>query len=269
MTTSPYVTDIGTHSVADLAGDAAALVAYGCQPRLRPYNDVRYAELLDRYRTDEAFRDITDAIADGFGLVLVAAHDTEGLMPVPTADSIFAMRLGDLNLSVEDRMLHGLVHIAIAARVYPTPADLDSEDVRRTSVADVDRFIRQVCQALRTDSTDSTGLDLGRDLDAAWRRYDAMPPVKLSDSSRRKPQLTKTCSQYWVKVVFEWLVLQGYATAAAELGEGAYRLRHRFRLQVAEAAGAPTLEALSALARRFDTDAVLSPHSSDDAPQEA
>lgn len=247
----------GGTSVADLAGAAAELVSKGCQPRLRPFNDVRYAELLDRYRTQDSFRDIVDAVAQGFGLVLVAAHDREGLMLAPGPGSIFSLRLTDLRLSVEERMLQGLIHVAIAARVYPTPADLDSEDVRRTSVSDIDRFIRQVCESLRKESTDTAGLDLGQDLDSAWRAYEAMPPVRYSESKARKAHLVKSSSQYWVKVVLEWLVAQGYAGAATELGDGSYRLFHRFRLQVREAAGTPTMESLAAFARKFEAEGRL------------
>lgn len=248
MSTSSALTTAST-SVADLAGDAATLVAFACQPRLKPFNNERYSQLLTRYRADPAFRDISDAVADGFGLVTLAAHDSEGLLVAPTADSPFSLRLGDMNLPADKRLLVGLVHIAIAARVYPTPADLDSDTLRRASISDIDKFIRQVCQTLRQDGTDDTGLDLGRDLDATWRAYDAMPDIKYSEARSRRAQLLPGCTHYWVKYVFGFLVQQGYAQPADRLGEGTYRLLHKFRLQVAEAAGAEALEALRVHAR--------------------
>lgn len=236
-------------SVADLAGDAATLVAYACQPRLKPFNHERYGHLLARYRADPAFRDISDAVAEGFGLITLAAHDSEGLLLAPTADSPFSLRLGDMNIASDKRILVGLIHIAIAARVYPTPADLDSDTVRRASIEDIDKFIRQVCQALRHEGTDDTGLDLGRDLDATWRAYDAMPDVRYSEARNRRAQLLPACTHYWVKFVFAFLVQQGYAQPADRLGDGVYRLLHKFRLQVAETAGTEALEALRTHAR--------------------
>lgn len=53
------------------AADAARLVSFGLQPKLLPARDAEYTELLRRYREDPAFARVADAIATGFGLVVL------------------------------------------------------------------------------------------------------------------------------------------------------------------------------------------------------
>ncbi|MER5689811.1 hypothetical protein [Streptomyces sp. NPDC002205] len=43
----------------------------------------------------------------------------------------------------------GLAHMAIAARVYPTPPDLEEQGVKRISLAEVDDFLRRLTDRLR------------------------------------------------------------------------------------------------------------------------
>ena len=62
--------------------------------------------------------------------------------------------------------------------------------------------------------------------------------------------LSPVCTHYWIGSVLDWLVTQGLAQRATEFGSGHYRLLHRFRLQVAEAAGQVVYDKLADLRRR-------------------
>ncbi|MCX5345799.1 hypothetical protein [Streptomyces atratus] len=81
------------YSAADLT-DAASLVSFGCQPRLRPLAVPRYRDLLQRYRRDGPFRDAVDAMAEGLNMDLIEAHEAEGLVlhPGPAPGSPTASR---------------------------------------------------------------------------------------------------------------------------------------------------------------------------------
>src|SRR6185369_4742269 len=53
------------------ARDAAELVALGLRPRLVPARDPRYRELVARYLREPGFAELTRAIADGLGVVVL------------------------------------------------------------------------------------------------------------------------------------------------------------------------------------------------------
>ncbi|MEU6885624.1 hypothetical protein ABZ918_10500 [Streptomyces viridosporus] len=228
--------------------DAAALVCFGCQPRLRPMAVPRYRDLLQRYRLDAAFRDAVDATVDGLDMDLIEAHPVEGLILHPRDGSWLCYRLKDhpTKLEVKDRLVLGLAHMAIAARAYPTPADLEEDRVKRIAVSEVDDFLRRLTDRLRKQALDADGLAVPHpELEAAWRVYAKLPPTHHTPTQ----QLSKSSTQHVVKQALEWLVEQGMAYRAPELGAGHYRLAHRFRAQVREAAASAAFTVLCDLRR--------------------
>ncbi|PKV82583.1 hypothetical protein [Streptomyces sp. TLI_146] len=241
MTTSTYA-----YSCADLV-DASALVRFGCQPRLRPLQFPQYRDLLKRYRMDGAFRDAVDAAAEGLELDVVEAHAAEGLILHPKEGSWLSYRLKDHpKLGVNDRLVLGLAHVAIAARAYPTAADLEDESIKRISLADVDDFLRRLTDKLREATVDADGLSVPHpELQAAWRLYAKLPPSRLTPTR----QLAQSSTQRVIKEALAWLMDQGMAYPADELGPGHYRLAHRFRVQVREAAASAAYTALCDLRR--------------------
>ena len=105
------------HDPAQLVEDAAQLIAFGLRPRLRPSHAAAYAELLQRYRGESPLREHVALIARGLGLVVLGEVD-QGLVLGAEEGGPFAVRLLDYRrsgLSVEERLCHGLIHLAIAA----------------------------------------------------------------------------------------------------------------------------------------------------------
>ncbi|MFB7211104.1 hypothetical protein [Streptomyces sp. NPDC056255] len=234
------------YSAADLT-DAASLVSFGCQPRLRPLAVPRYRDLLQRYRRDGPFRDAVDAMAEGLDMDLIEAHEAEGLVLHPRSGSWLSYRLQDHpKLQVKDRLVLGLAHVAIAARAYPCPADLEEETVKRVSLTEIDDFLRGLTEHLRRAAVDEDGLAVPHaELDAAWRIYSKLMPGRPTATG----QLAKSSTQRVIKEALDWLVSQGMAQPAPELGSGHYRLAHRFRLQVREAASMAAFTALCDIRR--------------------
>ncbi|MEV6358148.1 hypothetical protein [Streptomyces hydrogenans] len=234
------------YSAADLA-DAARLVSFGCQPRLRPLGVPQYRDLLQRYRRDGAFRDAVDAMAEGLETDLVGAHEQEGLVLHPRQGSWLSYQLKDHpKLGVQERLVLGLVHVAIAARAYPYPADLEEESVKRVSLVEIDDFLRGLTERLRRAAVDDEGLAVAHaELDAAWRIYSKLSPGRPTASGR----LARSSTQGVIREALEWLVSQGMAMRAPDLGPGHYRLTHRFRLQVRENASAAAFSVLCDIRR--------------------
>ena len=217
------------------AGAASQLIGYGLQPRLRPASAPAYARLVERYRGDVAFRELVDHVADGLGLVVLDVAGATGVTLAATEGSAFELRLADYraNLSTDDRLLHGLIHVGIAAYGYPTSASLTDDDVRQASVADVEAFIRAGCLALaeRAGGADDPSPDQP-ETEQAWRLYLRRQSARETADGRVGVSTTTGM----VKYAFERLVSAGMATRVSDAEGGTYRLLGRYRIGVRELA---------------------------------
>ncbi|MFE4059212.1 hypothetical protein ACFXP3_23435 [Streptomyces sp. NPDC059096] len=231
------------------AADAARLVSFGLQPKLLPARDAEYTELLRRYREDPAFARVADAVATGFGLVVLEVSPRAGMAVTAAEDSVFAVRMGDYarraSTDSADRFLHGLAHLAVAALAFPRPEDLaDDGYIGRITVNGVDAFVRQACRRLEelaerdgenTDpSTDAPGLE------AAWRTYARRSATGATKDARR---LAGSTTGIIGKAV-AFLTDSGFLQRTGDDAGGAYRTTARYQLQVRDMAGHAALTEL-------------------------
>lgn len=239
-----------TLSQRDLS-DVGVLIGCALRPKLRPSADSDYRTLLGRYRADVEFRNAVDSVLDGLDAQVLSDSDL-GLVLGVRRESVFAYRISDLpNVSgVSERLLVGLVCVAIAAHAYPAPADFDDDRVRWVSVDDVERFLRDVCDQLKR-APNQDGLRQEVSFDEAWRTYDRLSPGYKADKGKGKARRSAASSPYWVAHVLAWMTDQGLARPAPTRGPEAFQLLERFRIQVGELAGNATYELL-AMMRRGD-----------------
>jgi hypothetical protein len=232
-----------TLSQRDLA-DVGVLIACALRPKVRPGADSDYLRLLVRYRSDVEYRNAVDSVLDGLDMRVLFDSDL-GLVVGVRRESVFAYRLSDLpNVSgVADRLLVGLVSVAIAAYAFPTPADFDDDRVRWVSVEEVERFIREACDRLKRSPTEDDVLD------EAWRSYDRLSPGYKADKGKGRARRSAASSPYWVAMVLGWMTDQGLARLTPTRGPEAYQLLERFRIQARELAGNATYEELAAIRR--------------------
>lgn len=212
------------------AGAAAQLVGYGLQPRLRPAAAAGYADLVARHQSDVAFRDLVEHIADGLGLVVLDADVVSGVVLAAAPGSPFELRLADYrtNLSADDRLLHGLIHVAIAAYAFPTATSLSDDEVRHASVVDVERFLRAACERLAERHGDGNGER--PDGAQAWQLYLRRQSARETADGRVGVSTTTGMVRY----AFERLVAGGMATRTGAADHGTYRLLGRYRTGVRE-----------------------------------
>ncbi|NYI91769.1 hypothetical protein HNR02_005092 [Amycolatopsis endophytica] len=177
-------------------------------------------------------------LSDGdFGLVL-------GVNP----ESPFAFRVADLpNANTRNgRLLAGLVLVGIAAYVYPSPADLDEQRVRRVAETEFEQWLRAACERLR--DRDAAGEPIPEEgLDEAWRAYHEKPAILVGDRGRGVGRLSSKCTLYWVRNTLAWLAEQGMARP--ESTGGTWLLTERFRIQVKDMATEPAFTMLAAIGR--------------------
>ena len=111
------------------AFQAGRLIQWGLAPKAIPFNEPEYRELIDHYVDRPQFRALVREIAEGLGLVILEVND-RGLFLGTQDNSTFALRASDFRggrSTADDRLLDGLVQIAIAATIYPRQQDLDED----------------------------------------------------------------------------------------------------------------------------------------------
>ena len=188
--------------MSDRVRDAARLVQWGLRVRARPAQEPDYKRLVDLYHDDPSFRTAVRAVADGLGLVLVDVGEY-GAIVAPLEDSVFALRGADFrptSTSVEDRLLDGLIQLAIAATVFPTPRDLEDDPaIARppVTVAEIEDSLRALCERLAEQSRDQPDPIQGMEgFEEAWRIYlrrlDAMETKDGSSARRTTRRLVET-----------------------------------------------------------------------------
>jgi len=250
-----------------VARDAAELVALGLRPRLVPARDPRYRELVARYLREPGFAELTRAIADGLGVVVLDVSERAGLVAAGLDDSAFTVRIGDYarraggEHRAADRMLHALAQLATAALAFPRPADLiDASYVGRVSVEGVDAFVREAARLLEAKTSDGDplaggaagsgwpggGQPAGGDeprLEAAWRLYARRPATGTTRDSRRLAGSTTGI----IARAMGFLVESGCLVPVGEDGGGTFRTTPRYQIQVRELAADAAMEELLAL----------------------
>jgi hypothetical protein len=242
---------------ADDAEDAATIIAFGLRPRLRPAKEQGYQDLVTRYRTEPGFRLLVERTARGLGLrVLGVAADT-GLALAAASNSVFETRMEDYvrfskQRGESEKLLHGIIHLAIAALAFPRPDDLaNNEYVGRVSAESVDRAVRDTCDRLREKAAESdAGTDAPTDtpeLDKVWAAYARRPEAWLTKNDRRAPDSTKAMINRALNFLTKQGLLTLVGTADADGKSAWYRTTQRYQLQVRELAGTAAFEELLSL----------------------
>lgn len=223
---------------------ASELIACGLARIHRPVDGSEYRALLDQYRTDLRFKDTVDAVAQGLGLAVLGTPRS-GLVLAPEPTGPFATRLADLKpgMTAEDRLVYGLVLLALAAWAYPNDVDLDDPEAKVIDVVKIDEFIRAAISDLsHADGPDGSPGERAR---TAAATYADLPSLRTTATGRR----AAGCTLRHIELVCDWLVEHGGARQAKSLGPDCFQLTDRFRLLVGDSAGSAAFEVLRTAGR--------------------
>jgi hypothetical protein len=224
--------------------DSARLLAFGMRPKLIPSRDLIYAELVKRFAEDGSFRELTEAIAEGFGLTVLAVSTRTGVVLGPGEGSVFEQKFDDYARRAVlgerrdlERVLHGIVHIAIAALAFPRPDDLAADTyIGRVSVEQADSVIREACTMLaaKAAAAEEAGdpLEEAPELERAWRVYLRRPETAPTKDGRLAPSTTRGV----IAKALRFLADQGFLARVSDEYGGTYRTTPRYQVQVRELA---------------------------------
>jgi len=223
----------------DLDG-AGRLVRYGLDPRLIPARSQDYKDLVAAL-ADPAFAHAFRAIAFGQGLevlgvdpILGVTFAAGGLPGAAEPESPYAMRLSDYaRRDNEDRLLHALIHLAIAATAYPTAEALEEDRLVRVSVGEIIDVVSHLIERLRERMGPGDPPEGEPGLEPLYRFVGRYPITKTTPDSRAHLATLSGAT----KRALGWLVEQGFADKIDHApAPDTYRLRTRFRIHVRDAA---------------------------------
>jgi hypothetical protein len=217
--------------------EAGRLIQWALQPRVHPVTKAEYQQLLDRYRDQEQFREYVQAICTGLGIE-ISAVGPMGMVLTATDDSVFAMTSADYRRSgsADDRLIDGLILVAIIATMYPRAQDL-AEDLQTAhapiTVEQVETTLRAFCERMETAARhqpDPAVQELAAGLDPAWRAYHARLATKSTSDGRAS---AATTLQMIVRA-FEMLERQACVTLVTRDGKKGYRPTWKYQVMIRE-----------------------------------
>jgi hypothetical protein len=219
---------------------AGRLIQWALRPKAIPFNEPEYRELVDRFIDQPSFRGTVRQFADGLGLVILEAND-RGLFLGTQDDSAFAVKPSEFRGgrgSAEERLLDGLVQLAIAATIYPRQQDLDEDSIEAKppiSCEEVDETLRKLCAEYKRRSAD--GPDVARDdidqgMQEAWRVYESRPGLKTTQQGN----LSSNSTQGLIRKHLQQLVEHGCFIVSTQGTTEMYRPTLRYQIQVREMA---------------------------------
>lgn len=205
--------------------------------------------LIERYLDRLDFREMVTTLARGLGLeILGEVRSGYGMVLAPHQPSPFSMRFSDYRpagrLSEENRLLHGLIHIAIAATVYPKATDLLAEATLARNPVTVDEIettlrgiVKRMDEAARGQPDPPA--DGAEGLYEAWRVYKHRQAVKERKDKRAAPYTTRRMIAY----ALEYLCKQHLFKQSGDL----YRPLWRYQVVVQEYAASRVYGAVQRL----------------------
>ncbi len=213
------------------------LIQWALQPRKHPVAESEYRELLAHYHDHSSFRDAVQAIADGLGLHIIKVS-AFGMVLAPIEDSVFAVT--PLNYrpsgSSDDRLIDGLIQVAIVATIYPNAQDLEDDAILARpaiTVDDVEKTLQNICNQLEEPAhrqPDPLIDDLEAGLYEAWRVYRDKAQAKTTEDGRASPATTRGM----ISRGLEFLEKQGCLTYVSRDEPKQYRPTWRYQTMVQE-----------------------------------
>ncbi|TVT18365.1 hypothetical protein LWP59_21175 [Amycolatopsis acidiphila] len=222
------------------------------RPKQLPGRDVVYADLVRRYREDNAFKQLTNSVAAGLGLMVLDVSAQAGAVLAATDESVFEIKMDSYARQSKirerretEKVLHGLVHLAAAALGYPRPDDLANDTyIGRVSVEQVDGVVREACRILDERAAkaeqNNDPLSDAPELEQAWRAYARRPAAAATKDGR----LASDTTRGMVSRALRFLADQGYLVQVSTEQGGTYRTTPRYQVQVRELAADSAFEEL-------------------------
>lgn len=225
--------------ISEQVYSAGRLIQWGLRPSARPIQEQDYRKLIARYLDHADFRVLVREAATGLGLAVLDVGEL-GVVLAPTEDSVFATRPSDVlnRTRAEDRLLDGLVQVAIAATVFPRAQDIDEISLRArppVTVDEVEEAVRGLCKKLEEESRNRPDPAAGEavaGLYEAWRVYNKRSATRDTPDNRQAARATRRIIEVNLDALRDW----GCFTCVEQGGVMRYQSTWRYEVLVKELA---------------------------------
>jgi hypothetical protein len=229
---------------------AGRLVQWALRVRARPIQDVEYSSLINRYLDNSQFRDTVRQLADGLGIKILEVGEL-GVIVGPQPDSVFAMPASAFHPTrgtAEERLLDGLIQVAIAATIFPRARDLNEDATYArpaVTIEEIEQTLRVICdhyeeQAKAQPDPETTEHEKG--LKEAWRIYQG----RLFVGATKDGRSSRGTTHRLIERNLERLAELG-CFVKDNIGSGArYQPTFRYQVQVKELAAAAVFQRIQA-----------------------
>lgn len=226
--------------------DAAALLRFGLQPRLLPHSpgQTEYLRLTRSWASRPQLQQVTEQLAEGLGLWVLAVDPQAGVVCCGEAGGPFDVSMGDFLRQARaetqwaQRVVFAVALLAAWRLCYPRSAHLDDpERVARLSQQELLAYVDGLCDRL-DETVEAMGEDVEPPIDQpglerSWRAWERRGKAARTPDGRRSSRTTGAI----VSRALEWMVDQGLLDKRGDDEGGMFIARPRLRLLVREVAG--------------------------------
>jgi len=242
------------------------LLQWGLRTRDRPAQEPEYAELVDDYLNRAEFRAAVRETARGLGILILDASE-HGIVLAPDDESVFALAPASFrsHAGADDRLLDGLVQVAIATTVFPRARDLEEDpDVARPplTIDEVEDQLRLICTRLDEEARsrpDPETSDEASGLYEAWRVYQQRLAILETKDDRRARRSTRRIIEHNLDRLREFGCFMPTRTSGPlddfrpGAGRSAWQPSRRYQVLVQELAASRLFEELRAVLERAES----------------
>jgi hypothetical protein len=232
-----------SEELANIALEAGELLRYAMDPRETPFQSKRYSTLMNQLYTSSTFKLIFESVAQGLEIQILA-YSPHGVFVAGRERSPFAFKLEDYKsgMRAEERVVHGLLMLAVAAYCFPTVEVLDQDDQilrPRFTVEQVVTFVQELCKVCKTNNPDDPEQGTP-ELQLAWQTILNLPISK----NTREGKLSTVSLAGMVRYALDRLADNGLMRCHGEDDWGTFQPTPAYRIQVKKLAGHETLKVI-------------------------
>ena len=226
-----------------IAQEAGELLRYAMDPNDSPFQNKRYSSLMTQLYTSERFKEVFENLAVGLQINILG-YSQHGVFIAGRDRSPFAFKLEDYkgSMKAEERVIHGLLMLAIAAFCFPTIEVLDQDDdiLRpRFTVDQVVEFVQGLCKVCKANTPGDP--EAGQqDLLSVWHAILLLPTSKPTPRGGDKQSTVSLAGmlQYALDRLADYGMMR--FIEKGEKNWGVYQPNPAYRIQVKKLAGNQT-----------------------------
>lgn len=230
-----------SEELANIAQEAAELLRYAMDPHETPYQNKRYSALMNQLYTSSTFKVIFENMAHGLEIQILA-YSPHGVFIAARERSPFAFRMDDYKsgMRVEERVVHGVLMLAIAGYCFPTVEVLDQDDdvLRpRLSTEQVVDFVQGLCKICKSNNP-ADPKQGSPEIELAWQTILSLPVSRNTGQGKLSLQSLAGMVRY----ALDRLTDNGLMRLLNEDNWGTFQPTPAYRIQVKRLAGHETLK---------------------------